>query len=171
MKIIQIFQSFQTQEQALEHLEKVRWRGHPLCPYCRSQNVGRHTSPDRKVPRWQCRDCTRSFAVTVGTLFHGTHIPLRDWFIVLALMLDVKRSASSYQIARDLGIRRATVWTMMHRIRKVMAADPEQFWLLNALVESDGSRVADSFGEAAGATTTASCYPGVAVLRERKHQN
>ncbi len=60
-----------TQEQAIEHLEKVRWHGQPHCPYCGSIAVGRHASGDRDVPRWQCRDCTRAFAVTVGTLFHG----------------------------------------------------------------------------------------------------
>lgn len=63
--------------------------------------LGRHASSDRAMSRWQCRDCSRAFAVTVGTLVHGTHIPLRDWFLVLALMLGAKKSASAYQIARD----------------------------------------------------------------------
>jgi hypothetical protein len=89
------------------------------------------------MPRWQCRDCSRAFAVTVGTLFHGTHVPLRNWFLVLALMLNAKKSASAYQIARDLGMRRPTVWSMMHRIRTAMAADQEQSDLLHGIVEAD----------------------------------
>jgi transposase-like protein len=137
MNIIELFQSFQTQEQSIEYLEKVRWHGEPCCPYCGSFNVGRHASPDRAMPRWQCRDCSRAFAVTIGTLFHGTHVPLRDWFLVLALMLNAKKSASAYQIARDIGKRRATVWTMMQRIRTAMAADPEQERLLHGIVEAD----------------------------------
>lgn len=137
MNIIELFQSFQTQEQAVEYLEKVRWGNEPVCPYCGSPSVGRHASGDRKMPRWQCRDCTRAFAVTVGTLFHGTHIPLRNWFLTLALMLNAKKSASAYQISRDLGIRRATVWSMMHRIRTAMATDPEQDKLLHGIVEAD----------------------------------
>ena len=96
MNIIEIFQSFKTQEQALGYLETVRWHDEPRCPYCQSANVGRHASSDRSMPRWQCRKCTRAFAVTIGTLFHGTHIPLRDWFLVLALMLDAKKSLSAY---------------------------------------------------------------------------
>ena len=32
MNIIEVFQSFQTQDQAVEHLEKVRWNGEPTCP-------------------------------------------------------------------------------------------------------------------------------------------
>lgn len=141
MNILEIFQSFQTQEQAVEHLEKVRWAGEPHCPYCGSSSVGRHASGDRNIARWQCRDCGRAFAVTVGTLFHGTHIPLRNWFLVLALMLNAKKSASAYQIARDLGMRRPTVWSMMHRVRTAMAADPDQARLLHGIVEADETYV------------------------------
>jgi len=137
MDIIGLFQTFQTQEQALEYLEKVRWAGRPHCPYCGSLSIGRHASGDRNMPRWQCRDCSRAFAVTVGTPFHGTHIPLRNWFLVLALMLNAKKSASAYQIARDLGMRRPTVWSMMQRLRTAMAADPEQDKLLHGIVEAD----------------------------------
>ena len=126
MNILDVFNGFQTQEQALDYLEKVRWRGRPVCPYCKSEAVGRHSSGDRASPRLQCRDCHRAFAVTVGTMFHGTHIPLRNWFLVIALMLNAKKSASAYQIARDIGMRRPTVWSMMHRIRAVMEGDMEQ---------------------------------------------
>ena len=62
---------------------------------------------------------------------------LRKWFMVLALMLNAKKSASAYQISRDLGIRRATVWSMMHRIRIAMSADEAQATLLHGIVEAD----------------------------------
>lgn len=141
MDILELFQTFQTQEQAVEYLERVRWRGRPACPYCKSEKVGQHASADRKSHRWQCRDCTRAFSVTVGTLFHGTHMPLRQWFLVLALMLNSKRSASAYQISRDTGIRRATVWSMMQRIRTAMAADGDESRLLYGIVEADETYV------------------------------
>ncbi len=137
MNILDLFQSFQTDEQAIEHLEKARWHGHPVCPYCKSENIGRHASGDRGNQRWQCRDCTRAFAVTVGTIFHGTHMPLRKWFLLIALMLNAKKSASAYQISRDLGIRRATIWSMMHRVRLAMATDQEQSDLLHGIIEAD----------------------------------
>lgn len=139
MTVIQVFQTFQTQDQALEYLETVRWRGEPHCPYCGDPAVYRHASGDRARARWQCRACTRAFSVTVGTIFHGTHIALRDWFILVALQLDAKKGVSSGQAARDLGLRRQTVWRMMHRIRAAMATDPEQAALLHRLVEADES--------------------------------
>src|SRR5690606_19051235 len=94
-------------------------------------------SGDRKNQRWQCQDCHRAFAVTVGTIFHRTHIPLQNWFLLLGLMLNAKKSASSCQIARDLGMRQATVWSMMHRVRVAMAEDQEQGALLYGIVEAD----------------------------------
>lgn len=141
MNIIEVFNTFQTQGQAVEYLETVRWKGYPVCPYCRSHAVGRHVSSDRDMQRWQCRKCTRSFSATVGTIFHGTHIPLRNWFLCIALMLNAKKSASAYQIARDLGMRRPTVWSMMHRIRVAMANDPQQSKLLHRIVEADATYV------------------------------
>jgi transposase-like protein len=141
MNLIAIFQEFQTQEQALEYLERIRWRGQPWCPYCHSEKVGRHASGDRAEQRWQCQDCHRAFAVTVGTIFHRTHIPLKNWFLVIGLMLNAKKSASAYQIARDIGMRRPTVWSMMHRIRVVMANDADQSALLHGIVEADETYV------------------------------
>jgi transposase-like protein len=140
MNILQLFQTFQTQEQAVAHLETVRWHGRPICPYCKSEQVCRHASGDRKGHRWQCQGCTRAFSATVGTIFHGTHVPLKSWFLVLALMMDGKKSANSCQIARDLGMRQPTVWSMMHRARMAMLDDSEQDSLLRGIVKADETR-------------------------------
>jgi transposase-like protein len=137
MNALKVFQNIQTQEQAIEFLEGARWPDKTTCPYCHSQKVCRHASCDRANIRWQCAECHRAFAVTVGTIFHGTHIPLRSWFLVLALMLKSTKAASSaYRIARDLDMRRPTVWRMMGRIRNAMEKDSFQRKLLLGIVEA-----------------------------------
>ncbi len=68
-------------------------------------------------------------------------MPLRDWFLVLALMLNAKKSASSHQIARDIGRRQPTVWSMMHRIRVAMERDQFHSELLQGIVEMDETYV------------------------------
>ena len=98
MNILELFQSFQTDERAIDYLGMVRWHGRPVCPYCKGEQVGHHASGDRKHQRWQCRDCSRAFSVTVGTIFHGTHMPLRQWYTLVALMLNAKKSASSISV-------------------------------------------------------------------------
>ena|ERR1700730_14739427 len=105
MNILDLCQSFQTDEQAIDHLEKVRWHGHPVCPYCKSENIGQHVSGDRGNRRWQCRECTRAFSVTVGTLFHGTH------------MKPIEEAAGQRLCVRDAaGQRRPPKWPLVTRL-------------------------------------------------------
>jgi transposase-like protein len=135
--IIKLFETFDTQEQAVEYLEQVRWRGKAKCPYCDSEHVGHHRSRDRKGHRWQCLDCTRAFSVTVGTIFHRTHVPLRKWFLLIASVLDTTRSETAYKLAYYLGTRRATVSTMMQRLQSALDEDPEQAALLRRIVSAE----------------------------------
>lgn len=75
----------------------------------------------------------------VGTIFQGTHVPLRNWYLCLVVVMGVKKPLSAYQIAQDLGMRRPTVWSMMRRIRTVMVNDPAQAKMLRKLVALDAS--------------------------------
>ena len=133
MNIIQIFQQFPTQESCIKYLEQKRWGNKPICPYCQSTN----TYP-RKDLRHHCNGCIKSFSVTVGTIFHDTRLPLQKWFLLIALMLNAKKGLSACQAARDLNMRRPTVWSMMHRIRKAMK---DQGDLLCGIVEMDESYI------------------------------
>lgn len=49
-----------------EHLEAKRWHGHPTCPYCQAGSVNIVLAPSRSLSE---------------TIFHGTHVPLKQWFI------------------------------------------------------------------------------------------
>jgi hypothetical protein len=82
--------------------------------------------------------CERSFSATVGTIFHNSHIHLQRWFLLIALMLNGKKGLSAMQAARDLEMRRPTVWSMMHRIRGALVDDGA---LLSGLVEMDEAYV------------------------------
>ena len=72
MDIIEIFELFPTQADCIAHLEDVRWQGKPRCVYCQSTNV----TPAPKEKRHHCNNCNTTFSVTVGTIFHHTHLPL-----------------------------------------------------------------------------------------------
>jgi transposase-like protein len=117
-------------------MERVRWGEHPTCPYCGADHVSRNRDASRAATaeRWKCQRCFRSFSVTVGTIFQNTHVDLQRWFLLIALMLSAKKGLSAMQAARDLEMRRPTVWSMMHRIRKAMDDDGK---LLRGIVEMD----------------------------------
>lgn len=134
--IVEIYRRFPTREAAIAHLEAVRWHGQPECPYCGWIGVSRNRDASREATaeRWKCQQCKRSFSVTVGTIFHNSHIDLQRWFLLIALMMSAKKGLSASQAARDLDMRRPTVWSMMHRIRHAMQDDGK---LLAGIVEMD----------------------------------
>lgn len=134
MNIIQIFQQFPTQKSCVEHLENIRWGKKPVCVFCSSVN----TNPLVKELRHHCNGCRKSFSVTVGTIFHGTHVPLQKWFLLIALMQNAKKGLSACQASRDIDLRRPTVWSMMHRIRNGMN---DEGVLLSGIVEMDESYI------------------------------
>lgn len=133
MNLLELFKEFADNDKAVAYLESVRWKDKVVCTYCKSDKTCKHNNEKRS--RWQCWNCKKSFSVTVGTIFHRTHIDLNKWFWLIALMLNAKKGLSAYQAARDLGMNRPTVWSMMHRIRKAMATD--QMDLLKGIVEMD----------------------------------
>lgn len=133
--IVHIYRRFPTPESCITHLEKVRWGESPACPYCRSPRVGRKNDGSQ---RWNCHLCKKSFSVTVGTIFHNSHVDLQRWFLLIALMFSAKKGLSAMQAARDLEMRRPTVWSMMHRVRAAMKDDGK---LLAGIVEMDETYV------------------------------
>lgn len=134
MNLFSLFKEFEDNEKAVAYLESVRWKDGVVCPYCKSDKTCKHHVHNRSK-KWQCWNCHKSFAVTVGTIFHRTHVDLNKWFWLIALMLNAKKGLSSCQAARDLDMRQKTIWSMMHRIRKAMATD--QMDLLKGIVEMD----------------------------------
>ena len=133
MTVMEVLDAFPTQESCIKHLESVLWGDKPECPYCESDSVGPKNENDL-VGRWNCHDCKSSFNVLAKTFLKGTQICLRKWFAAIVLLLNAKKSVSSYQLARDLGLNSGTAWTMGHRIRKVMQ---ERDVLLKGIVEAD----------------------------------
>lgn len=133
MNLLQLFTKFQDNQQAITYLEQIRWKDGVICTKCSSNKTCKHR--EKTKTRWQCWNCHHVFSVTVGTIFHHSHVPLNKWFMLIALMLNAKKGLSSLQASRDLGLRPMTTWSMMHRIRKAMATD--QLELLKGIVEMD----------------------------------
>lgn len=133
MDIVTVFEKFPTQQHCIDHLEKARWNGEPVCPFCGSDRVARKRENDR-VGRWNCHKCHNSYNVLTGTIFKGTRIPLQKWFLAISILLNAKKSVSSCQLARDLNITQPTAYRMGMQIRKAMVDDSV---FLNGIVEAD----------------------------------
>ncbi len=132
MDLIEIFERYPTQSDCLNHLEDVRWRGKPRCPYCQSTNA---TSVPTET-RHHCNNCNTSFSVTVATIFHHTRLPLQKWFLAVTLILNAQKGISSRQLSRDLKVNKDTAWRIAMKIREAMT-ETDHRALLSGLVEAD----------------------------------
>ena len=130
MNLVEIFKKFPTQKKCIEHLEKIKWKDKPVCPYCSYLN----NCPTKDGLRHHCNTCNNSFSVTIDTIFHQTHLPLQKWFLAITLILNAKKGISSRQLARDLEVNKDTAWRMQMQIRNAMVETPS---LMSGLVEMD----------------------------------
>jgi len=134
MNIIEIISRFENQSDCIAYLERVRWGDTPTCPYCKS------TRTTRNQHRHYCYNCKTSFSVTVGTIFHQTHLPLQKWLLAVSLVLNAKKGLSALQLARDLKVNKNTGWRIAMQIRKAMS-QREHRELLTGIVEMDETYV------------------------------
>jgi len=95
--IVEVYRRWPTKDDCITHLETVRWGESPICPYCGADRVSRNRDSARSLTasRWKCQRCMRSFSVTVGTIFHNSHIDLQRWFLLISLMLSAKKGLSA----------------------------------------------------------------------------
>ena len=100
MNLIEVMERFPDQESCIEHLERIRWRGMPICPHCECKKVKRKKeSGVGRVGRWHCKGCGASFKVTAqhGVSRHeNTASKVVSWHI--ALMMNAKKGLSSCQL-------------------------------------------------------------------------
>lgn len=134
MNLIEIVEKYPDQQACIAYLEAIRWGDKPVCPHCGSSHVARKKENNR-IGRWNCHHCRNSFNVLKGTIFQGTQIPLQKWFMGIALMVNAKKSLSSYQMARDINVSQMSCWFMQQRIRAAMASKERHF--LKGIVEAD----------------------------------
>ena len=116
MDIVEVFETFPTQESCVEHIEQVRWQGEPICPYCKLANA----TVVPKEQRYHCNYCNTSFSVTVSTMFYQPHLPLQKWFLAISLIINAKKGIAARQLARHLKVHRNTAWRMGMKIREAM---------------------------------------------------
>lgn len=141
MSLIDIFEKFPTEDDAVLFLENIRWGDQIVCPYCKSETTCPHKEKAPKIRRHQCWTCHRSFSVKVKTIFHRSHLPLRKWFLAICLIMNAKKSLSNLQLGRDLNLPSNTAWFLGVRIRRALQNDPEQREMFQGIIEMDETYV------------------------------
>ncbi len=133
--LMNLIERFHSDERCRERLESLRWPNGVACPRCGSRSVSRL----RERGIFDCNSCRYQFSVTVGTIFHDTHLPLKKWFVATYLMVEAKKGISANQMKRTLNVSYKTAWYLCHRIRAAMTEVSPQ--PLSGTVEVDETLV------------------------------
>lgn len=123
-----------TDAQCREVLMKARWPDGFVCPTC---GATEHCVLSRRQ-LCQCNRCRTQTSITAGTIFQATKLPLRKWFLAVHFITKAKNGISSLELARDLGVRQMTAWTVKQKIMQVMK-EREKDTILSGRVEVDDS--------------------------------
>lgn len=104
-----------------------------VCPVCGARK-GWALNHDR--PAWECAGCRRQTSVTAGTVMHGSHLPLRTWFMAAHIVASHSNGISAIQLQAQVGIGSyKAAWLLLHKLRRAMV-DPDR-GLLQEIVEVD----------------------------------
>jgi transposase-like protein len=104
---------FNSHDECLTYLEKMRWGEKPICPYCNSANATAY----KEERRYHCNNCFTSYSVTVGTIFHKTHVNLQKWLFAIQLVSDSSGSISVRDLAKKVGVSKNTAHRMSKQIK------------------------------------------------------
>jgi transposase-like protein len=116
MNLVEMVHRFDSEAKCRAYIEMLRWPNGLACPTCQTTKIYRLENR----PLLLCASCEHQFSVTVGTIFHDTHLPLEKWFIATFLLCESKKGMSACQIQRSLGVSYKTAWYLCHRIRAAM---------------------------------------------------
>ena len=117
MTVMQLMRMFPDDAAAEAWFESQRWPdGERYCPDCGSCNTA--TVASRKPMPYRCRDCRAHFSVRKGTVMQSSKLGLQKWAIALYMMTTGIKGTSSMKLYREVGIRQATAWFLMQRIRE-----------------------------------------------------
>ncbi|MES9958204.1 MAG: IS1595 family transposase [Sedimenticola sp.] len=112
----EFLEKYGTDDQCSQALYQLRWPTGYVCPEC--GNTTGCQLKSRKV--YQCHKCHHQTSLTAGTIFHGTKLALRKWFLAIYLLTQRKKSISALQLSREIGVNYDTTWKLKHKLMQVM---------------------------------------------------
>lgn len=133
-----------------DYLAEKRWKLGFKCPRCGGNRAWRL---EARPWVWECQGvvvdsdgkrtktgCSHQTSLIAGTVMHGTHLPLRVWFLAAYLLATHSNGMSALQLQPKLGLGSyKTAWLLLQKLRRAMVA-PERT-PLTGIIEIDETSV------------------------------
>lgn len=84
--IISLITTFDTEQKCINYLEKQRWPNRVISPYNALSKVYKC-----KNNQYKCKASNKFFNVRTNTMFEGSNIKLRTWFLAIYLIASHKK--------------------------------------------------------------------------------
>lgn len=164
--IFEVVSKFGTEEACIRHFEHIRWPKGLRCVRCNGENVHKFeaegkTGKDRYL--YHCDDCRYQYSVTVGTIFHDSHMTLTKWFLAIYLICSHKKGVSAKELQRQLSVTYKTAWYMAHRIRIAMQEDKDFCQKFSGVCEVDETYIGGKQKGQRGRAVSTNKVPVVAI--------
>ena len=125
----QVFKLFPDEPAAIAYIVGRRWPKGVTCPGCsEAKRVG------TRKGGYRCNACKLDFTVRTGTIFERSHIKLHLWLYAMYLLMTARKSVSSLQLGKEIGVTQKSAWYLLHRIREACGNDPT---VLKGVIEID----------------------------------
>lgn len=128
--VFELTQTFSTEQACIDYWEMVKWNKIPVSPFDETSKVYKC-----KNNQYRCKNTGKYFNVKTGTMFENSKVSLRKWFMAIWLITSHKKGISSIQLGKDIGVRQATAWFMLQRIRACFGIENNNE--LEGIVECD----------------------------------
>ncbi len=113
MELLRMFPDDATSEKWFEDL---RWANGRFCPDCGSTNTVAVAS-GKPMP-YRYVDCRKHFSVRKGMVMQSSKLGLQKWAVAIYMMTAGVQGTSSMKLYREDGVRQATAWFLILRIRE-----------------------------------------------------
>lgn len=114
--LVEFTRRFEADSDCLRYVADVRWPQGFVCPGCggrKGWSMSRGTV--------FCAACRRQTSTIAGTVLHGTHVPVRSWFLGMWLACTQRTGLSAKGLQRELGLGSyRTAWLMLQKLRRAM---------------------------------------------------
>jgi transposase-like protein len=158
--LLELEARFSTEAACREYLFRLRWAEGFCCDRC----GGRKAWPvsGTRNDRWECAACHGQVALTAGTIFQDSRLPLALWFRAVWCVTSQKNGVSAIGLQRVLGLGSyKTAWTVLHKLRRAMVRPGRD--RLSGRVEADEAFIGGEEEGVRGQQTETKAMIAVAV--------